>query len=277
MFIIHKVMLVSIDNYIHGLVEGYCVANQLILEIFLKERVFHSKDINKDFHVIIIDARKPDSRLTKSNLSELQQISAGYHIPVCVIGDPETNCLKLTDSSIDCFFKEPILEQLDNYFRIHFKFNSHPFPDRRDRERRARERRDLLERNSFFNLETPDLSHSNDNISATPTKARHCYNLGPFKIDMNCNSVLFMGKDLGLTYKEFKLFSFLATDVDRVFRSDEIIEHLWSETYRANKSDLYQYMHLLRKKIEKDPERPQWILTIKRVGYRLSLTPALNR
>jgi len=45
--------------------------------------------------------------------------------------------------------------------------------------------------------------------------------------------------------------------------TDEIIKHLWPENNRATKSDLYQYMHLLRKKIEKDPNNPQWIMTVK--------------
>lgn len=53
--------------------------------------------------------------------------------------------------------------------------------------------------------------------------------------------------------------------------SDEIINHVWPENNRVTKSDLYQYMHLLRKKVEIDPNNPQWILTVKGFGYKLNV------
>lgn len=53
--------------------------------------------------------------------------------------------------------------------------------------------------------------------------------------------------------------------------ADEIIDHLWPENNRATKSDLYQYMYLLRKKIEIDTNNPQWIITVKGFGYKLNI------
>ena len=67
------------------------------------------------------------------------------------------------------------------------------------------------------------------------------------------------------------MIELLATDVERIFMADEIINHLWPESNRATKSDLYQYMHLLRKKIEIDANNPQWLITIKGFGYRLNV------
>ena len=62
----------------------------------------------------------------------------------------------------------------------------------------------------------------------------------------------------------------LAEVHDHVCTTEEIITQLWPNTSRANKSDLYQYMHLLRRKIEEDTDNPRWILTIKGVGYCLN-------
>lgn len=76
--------------------------------------------------------------------------------------------------------------------------------------------------------------------------------------------------DLELTAKEFKLFMLLVQVSEQVWSTEKIIAQIWPNTHRANKSDLYQYMHLLRKKIERDPDHPQWILTVKGVGYRLN-------
>ncbi len=269
----HHILLISSDNYILGLVEGYCAANILSLEIYSIDKGLDSEEIKKS-DLIIFDTSQLDSKLSELNLGKLEQISSDCHIPVCAISNHKNDDLNYMISWVDCFFRDHILEQLDNYFRIRFKYTPHAFPDRRDQERRNHERRheEIEISRSFIDSVLPSLSYRVDAaITASSTEVTS-YNVGPFKIDTNCNSVSFKGKDLCLTDKEFKLFSLLASNVDRVFSANEIIEHLWPETYRANKSDLYQYMHLLRKKIEKDPDHPHWILTVKRVGYRLNLT-----
>src|SRR5690606_26213518 len=98
--------------------------------------------------------------------------------------------------------------------------------------------------------------------------------VGPFHIERRFKTVSLYGKTIDLTRKEFELFELLSRDVERVLMAEEIIQHLWPGNNRATKSDLYQYMHLLRKKIEKDPDNPQWILTVKGFGYRLDVTSA---
>ncbi|MCF6204431.1 MAG: winged helix-turn-helix domain-containing protein [Methylococcaceae bacterium] len=232
----------------------------------------------KNNDLIIIDASKLDSKLSQENLRIIEKISSDCHIQICAISHHKNDDLNYLNSSwVDCFFKGPLLlEQLDNYFRIRFKYSPHSFPDRRRQERRFLQRRNEAGVYRFVDsvMPMPPYCIDDSNSTLTPSTVTS-YNVGPFKIDTNCNAVSYKGKDLCLTDKEFKLFSLLATNVDRVFSTDEIIEHLWPATYRANKSDLYQYMHLLRKKIEKDPDHPHWILTIKRVGYRLNLPAVL--
>lgn len=251
------------------MIEGYCVANILSLKVYSIDKALGLDEI-KNNDLVIIDASQLDSKLSELNLRILEQISSDCHIPVCAINNHKNNNLDSMSSWVDCFFKEPLLKQLDNYFRIRFKYNPHSFPDRRYQERRSGQRRDEVEVFRSIDSVMPS-PHYCISDAITPPAAVTSYNVGPFNIDTNSNAVSFKGNDLCLTEKEFKLFSLLATNVDRVFSADEIIEHLWPATYRANKSDLYQYMHLLRKKIEKDPDHPHWILTIKRVGYRLNL------
>jgi len=105
--------------------------------------------------------------------------------------------------------------------------------------------------------------------------ARSFNSIAPFQIDHRSKCVLFNGEPLHLTRKEFELFELLANDPDRVFLTDEIIGHLWPKNNRASKSDLYQYMHLLRKKIESDANRPYWLLTVKGFGYKLNVADML--
>jgi len=266
-----RILLLSNDNFILGLLKGYSVANNLMLEELPSSKVLQEKDIKKDFQLIIIDARKLNSSLIRSNLKLLRLINNEYHIPICAIRDHTNNQLSKAEAWIDCFFEDPIMEQLDNYFRIRFR-NSHPFPDRRYNERRLRK----SERRSFLDPVKSIPSHYLRSISSISEKNKFSCFLGPFQVDKNCKSVFLKGKNLGLTIKEFNLFNLLAADVEHVFTADEIIKHLWPETDRANKSDLYQYMHLLRKKVEKDPDNPHWILTIKGVGYKLNINLDLS-
>ena len=89
------------------------------------------------------------------------------------------------------------------------------------------------------------------------------------RIDKNNKCLFLNGIEVSLTPKEFELMEFLLSDINRVFMNSEIINHLWPESVRASKSDLYQYMHLLRKKLEKDSNNPRIIKTVRGFGYKI--------
>ncbi|WP_305907622.1 winged helix-turn-helix domain-containing protein [Methylomarinum sp. Ch1-1] len=274
MLLNRHILLISDDNYILGMIKGYCVAYDLTLEELSNHEILQENNINKSVKLIIVDLRKQKSSLTKPNLNLLHQISDGHHIPVCAILDPLQDQLSKDAPWIECFLKEPILEQLGNYLRTQFHHKPHSFPERRRKDRRTN-----TDRRRFFSSSqqaSPSHAYVHSSPFSVPEKNDNTYFLGPFEINTNCKSVYLQDKNLGLTCKEFSLFSLLAADVERAFTADEIIQHLWPGTDRANKSDLYQYMHLLRKKVEKDPARPYWIINVKGVGYKLNITPALK-
>jgi DNA-binding response OmpR family regulator len=126
-----------------------------------------------------------------------------------------------------------------------------------------------------------NIKYSNDEEKVSINSIYHHEIGGPeykyIKLDGRNKCVFLKGDKINLTPKEFELFELLLTDVDRVFMADEIISHLWPESNRATKSDLYQYMHLLRKKIENDPNNPQWIITVKGFGYKLNIRNATEK
>jgi Transcriptional regulatory protein, C terminal len=92
-----------------------------------------------------------------------------------------------------------------------------------------------------------------------------------FKLDTRRRCLFLNTQKVELTPKEYGLIELLMTDANRVFLPEEIIRHLWPENKRATKSDLYQYMYMLRKKIEDDPNNPKWLTNIKGHGYKLNL------
>jgi DNA-binding response OmpR family regulator len=94
---------------------------------------------------------------------------------------------------------------------------------------------------------------------------------GPLKIDGRQKQVFINDVPTRLSPKEYALLRLLAKEPGRVFSTDEIIAKLWPSNDRANSTDLKQYVHLLRKKIEPDPKQPSWLLTSKGFGYLLGI------
>ncbi len=274
------IMLLSSDSFIGGFLKGYCGATKyLTLDQASNCNTLQKIDIENILVLIIVDLRKQSSSITSLDLSFLHRISCDYSIPVCAIRDSVNDQLDQAFPWMGSFFDDPVTEQLDSYLRTHFAKNDDHYSGRRSwSDRRVQVRRRKSEGGSGFGapapssgqLLLPSVNHHN-NHACEPKKTRSSVMLGPFEIDKTRRSVLFKGKNLDLTAKEFKLFDLLAADIEHVFCADEIIQCLWPETDRANKSDLYQYMYLLRKKVEIDPDHPYWILTIKGVGYKLNM------
>jgi DNA-binding response OmpR family regulator len=92
---------------------------------------------------------------------------------------------------------------------------------------------------------------------------------GPLRIDDRAKTVTLRSRPVQLSPKEYELLKLLACDPGRVFSDEEIIARLWPTDSHATSNDVKQYIHLLRQKIEEDPQHPMLILTVKGFGYRL--------
>ncbi|QXE19356.1 response regulator transcription factor [Clostridium sp. 001] len=73
-----------------------------------------------------------------------------------------------------------------------------------------------------------------------------------------------------LTSKEFDLLSFLASNKGRVFTKKQIYMQVWEDEYAFDDSNIMSFISKLRKKVEPDPDRPFYILTVRGVGYRFN-------
>lgn len=87
-------------------------------------------------------------------------------------------------------------------------------------------------------------------------------------VDMIQRSVSVRGESVELTPREFDLLRVLVENVGRVVSARELLRQAWDMEYEQAKDNLKPYIHYLRKKIEKDPAAPQWIVTVRGVGYR---------
>lgn len=93
---------------------------------------------------------------------------------------------------------------------------------------------------------------------------------GPVVIDDLAKVVRLSDRNVGLSPREYQLLKLLMGAPGRVFSHQEIIEQVWPPDSRADTSDVKQYVHLLRSKIESDPGRPALVQTVKGFGYKFS-------
>jgi len=94
--------------------------------------------------------------------------------------------------------------------------------------------------------------------------------LGPLIIDDEKKEVSVYGRPVELSPKEYELLAFLASKPGKVFSQEEIIRNVWAESPYASAEDVKKYIYLLRGKIEKNPENPELIITVRGFGYKLN-------
>ena len=93
-------------------------------------------------------------------------------------------------------------------------------------------------------------------------------NAGLITIDLAFHIVKRGDEEIKLTGREYKLLAYLASNHGRVLTHQSILTHVWGPEDADHTEYLRVYMRQLRKKLEVDPERPQYILTESGIGYR---------
>jgi len=94
------------------------------------------------------------------------------------------------------------------------------------------------------------------------------YNRGPLQIDFSTYEVFVRGKAIKLTLKEFELLRFLVQNPSRVLSRDQLLDRVWGGETFVTPRTVDVHIRRLRKAIEKDDRKPQWILTLRGVGYK---------
>lgn len=100
--------------------------------------------------------------------------------------------------------------------------------------------------------------------------------VGELEIDYGAYEVRKCGRRIDLTAKEFEIVALLAQNPGRVFTRSEIYAHIWGEgagdaaRVQSDENSITVFVHKIREKIEQDPAKPRYLLTVWRVGYRFA-------
>lgn len=111
----------------------------------------------------------------------------------------------------------------------------------------------------------------------TVTMANHdVIQLRDLLIDLGRHEVAVNGKRVELTAKEFGLLTFFAKNPGRIFTRVQLVDRVWGCEYDGRDHTVHSHINRLRTKIEVNPAKPQRILTVRNVGYKLHDQAALN-
>jgi two-component system KDP operon response regulator KdpE len=93
--------------------------------------------------------------------------------------------------------------------------------------------------------------------------------VGPIRIDLDKQSVTADGRPVHLTPHEYRILKLLALNPGKLLTHRTILQEVWGPAYGAESNYLHVYVSQLRRKLEPDPARPQYLVTEPGAGYRL--------
>jgi DNA-binding response OmpR family regulator len=106
------------------------------------------------------------------------------------------------------------------------------------------------------------------NMGGRTLAAEEPIRVGKLEIDFERRSTKLGRKPVQLTYVEFEILAALAAAPGRVFSREALLEGVWGDsTYRDPRTVDVHIRHL-REKLESDPKRPEYLFTVRGVGYR---------
>lgn len=97
--------------------------------------------------------------------------------------------------------------------------------------------------------------------------------VGELVIDKRRHEVLRAGNKVDLTPLEFQILDLLASEPGRAWSRNSLLDQVWSTDYEGYQRNIDPHINRLRKKIEPDPKNPQYVLTVRGVGYKLNEKP----
>ena len=103
-----------------------------------------------------------------------------------------------------------------------------------------------------------------------PTAGGDTICCGTLSIDWRLRKVSREGIEISLTPKEFDILYFLARNRGEVFTKEQIYQAVWENDYLLDDSNIMAFIRKLRKKIEPNPDSPEYILTVWGIGYKFN-------
>jgi DNA-binding response OmpR family regulator len=92
--------------------------------------------------------------------------------------------------------------------------------------------------------------------------------VGELTIDFDRRTVSLAGEEVKVTYVEFEILGALARSPGRVLTRETLLEHVWGDSEYRDPRTVDVHIRHLREKLEGDPKEPEYLFTVRGVGYR---------
>jgi two-component system OmpR family response regulator len=106
-------------------------------------------------------------------------------------------------------------------------------------------------------------------VGAKPPESGVPIRVGELEIDTARRRASVSGSALKLTAKEFDLLLLLAENKGIVFSREQLLDKVWGYDYPGDTRTVDVHVRWLREKIETDPGKPRYLITMRGVGYKL--------
>lgn len=93
---------------------------------------------------------------------------------------------------------------------------------------------------------------------------------GPVFVDLLRRLAIVRGREIALTATEFDLLAYLMAHPGVVFTRDQLLDGVWGRHFEGSEHTVNSHINRLRMKIEKDPRKPDFVLTQWGVGYKFA-------
>ena len=108
-----------------------------------------------------------------------------------------------------------------------------------------------------------------EKLQKTDTEPAQKIAVGELEVDTAKREVRLAGRPVTLTSKEFDLLLYFVRNPGRVYSRMQLLDAVWGYGYDGYEHNVNCHINRLRAKIESDPAQPQFILTVRGVGYKL--------
>jgi len=103
----------------------------------------------------------------------------------------------------------------------------------------------------------------------TSPNEQNAFRVGDLIVDPAAHAVTVAGQAVELSPREFNLLRALAQEAGNVIATEDLLTRVWGAEYAGEPQVVYVHMRRLREKIEADPNKPERIVTVRGVGYKL--------
>ena len=104
-----------------------------------------------------------------------------------------------------------------------------------------------------------------------PGDDKNLLRAGPIRLDLDKKRVMCESREANLTPRLVQLLKLMMENPNEVIERGEIFRKVWETDYTGDTRTLDVHMSWLRKAIEKDPRNPEFLITMRGMGYRLDV------